>query len=192
MNKILAPILALLFSTLVIAIIPTEAEAAIYEDTLRLHIIAESDSEEDQKLKLKVRDGVLENFGEKLSASGSKEEAEAVAIRLIPEIEELCTEICLKEGFSYKATAEITYEWYDTRFYEDFTLPRGLYCSMKITLGKGEGKNWWCVMYPPLCLDMATAETSEDKYSPEENALITAGGYKIKFKLLELAADLFR
>ena len=192
MNKLLALTLALLFTTLVIAIVPTEAEAAIYDDTVRLHIIAESDSDADQELKLKIRDEVLEKFGSTLAECRSKSEAEARALGIISEIEDLCEEICLREGFDYGATAEVNYEWYDTRYYEDFALPRGYYCSLKITLGSGEGKNWWCVMYPPLCLDMASSQIYDNKYSEEENALITADGYRIKFKLLELAADLFR
>jgi len=99
------------------------------------------------------------------------------------------------------AVAELCNEWYDTRVYEEFTLPKGEYLSFKIKLGEASGKNWWCVMFPPLCLDVATEKgsTSEkvpqtsasQSYSKEESALISNKKYNIKFKLLELFSDAF-
>ena len=191
MKKILMPTVVLLLSFMLVALIPTEAEAGIYEDTLRLHILAASDSEADQALKLKIRDGILEKYGSYLSACEEKAEAEAIARELLPEIEDFAEEICQGEGFDYSVRGEVSVEWYERREYESFTLPCGFYTSLRIMIEGGEGKNWWCVMYPPMCLDMATA-TYEDKYSDAEMGLISPSGYKIKFKLLELGAELCR
>ena len=190
MKKILSPIIMMLFAALLLSVIPTEAEAAIYEDTVRLHILAPSDSAEDQAVKLAVRDTVLKKYSSELSDLGSSEEARARLLSLLPDIEETVNEYLLLQGYAYGAKVELKEEWYGTREYSGFTLPAGLYSSLVITLGKGEGQNWWCVMYPPLCLDIATDGT--EGYTESENRLITAGGYRIKFKLLELISSLCR
>ena len=187
MKKILLPIFMILVSTLMIAIIPTEAEAAIYEDTLRLHILAPSDSTEDQALKLRIRDMVLEKYGEALGEAEDIFSAKAEISSLIHEIEADCQALITELGADYSASAELCREWYNTREYKDFTLPQGYYSSLKITLGEGKGANWWCVMYPPMCLDLSLGY---EELSPEEYKLISPSGYKIKFKLLELGSEL--
>jgi stage II sporulation protein R len=86
----------------------------------------------------------------------------------------------------------MSYEWFDTRDYGDFTLPCGYYSSLTITIGRGMGQNWWCVMYPPMCLDIALADQSDntDNYTDNENALISNGRYSVKFKVLELLSKI--
>ena len=190
MRKIIIPTIVLLFSFVIISVLPTEAEAGIYEDTLRLHILAASNSEEDQALKLEIRDRILEKYSKVLSKAESKEEAAEIAGGLLPKIEEDAALWCRELGFDYKVRAEILETWYDRRNYESFSLPCGVYTSLKIIIEDGEGQNWWCVMYPPMCLDMATGY--EDKYTDEEFRLISPSGYKIKFKLLELGSELCR
>ena len=99
-----------------------------------------------------------------------------------------------ERGYDYGCEVEIGVEWYDTREYEDFTLPKGYYTSLRVMLGEAEGKNWWCVMYPPLCLDIATEDAPDDGalgYSKEEYALITNDGYNVKFKVLEVFSEAF-
>lgn len=195
MKSIITSSIAILIATLIAAAMPTEAEARIYEDTIRLHILAASDSEEDQALKLRLRDELLKKYGERLSGARDIDSAEAALRELLPELEEDCNLWVKRWGWDYKVTAELSAEWYDTRVYEDFTLPRGTYTSLIIRIGEGEGKNWWCVMFPPLCLDMATEPMPEDdlppKYSKEESKLIAGGKYNIKFKLLELFSGAF-
>lgn len=190
MKKIVLPLIMMLLSTLMIAIIPTEAEAAIYEDTIRLHILAPSDSKEDQALKLEIRDMILEKYSASLEDSADILSAKADISALLPSIEADCrAKICeLQKEFTVKA--ELCEEWYNTREYKNFTLPQGYYTSLKITLGQGEGANWWCVMYPPMCLELATGY--ENEYTNEEYRLISPSGYRIKFKLLELASELAR
>ncbi len=183
-------VIILLVSLMLITILPTEAEAEIYDDTVRLHILANSDSEEDQQLKLKIRDKVLEKYSSKLAGYSSADEAKEHAAEYIEEIEEDVTAWIREAGSSYSAEVTLTEEWYDTRSYGDVTLPSGRYTSLRILIGSAEGKNWWCVMYPPLCLDIATESAPSDdayiNFTNEETRLVTSSGYNIKFKLLEL------
>ena len=175
---------ALLITTLLIAILPTECEGAIYDDTIRLHILANSDSEADQGVKLTIRDRVLEKYSELLKSDGSMDEAKKNVASRLDAIESDCEGWLEELGYGYGVKATLVNEWYDTRDYEGFSLPRGYYTSLKIELGSAEGKNWWCVMYPPMCLDIATEEGQE--YTESEQALISKNGYNVKFKLLEL------
>lgn len=183
-------VIILLASLMLITVLPTEAEAKIYSDTVRLHILANSDSEEDQRLKLGIRDKVLEKYSSRLAGYSSSDEAKAHAAEYIEEIEKDVAAWIREAGYSYSAEVTLTEEWYDTRSYGEVTLPSGRYTSLRILIGKAEGKNWWCVMYPPLCLDIATENAPSDdayiNFTDEETRLVTSSGYNIKFKLLEL------
>ena len=196
MKRLFLPIFALLFASLIMAVIPTEAEAAIYEDTIRLHILAASDSDEDQALKLEIRDELLKNYGEELKFSGEAELAKEKLCELLPEIEDFLQKEVEKRGYQYSVSATIGEEWYDTRVYESFTLPKGVYTSLKVVIGGGGGKNWWCVMFPPLCLDIASESAPGDDgivdYTKEEVSLISSKKYNVKFKVLELLSDAFK
>lgn len=188
MKKLLLPTLLIMFSTLIMALLPTEAEAAIYSDTVRLHILAASDSEDDQALKLKIRDRVLEKYSELLSAGENADSALALIEYKLPEIERDCNMWLDELGYEYSAEVTLGEEWYDTRVYEDYTLPCGYYSSLRIVIGEGDGRNWWCVMYPPLCLDVATEPAGD--YTDEEYKLISPSGYNVKFKILELISSI--
>ena len=189
MKKYLPTVLCILLSALLIAAIPTDAEASIYEDTVRLHILANSDSDSDQALKLALRDEVLREYGRSLSVFDSASEAKEELQKKTKEIEDFCNDK-LKELSDEGYTAKVTFteEWYETRDYEDFSLPRGYYTSLRILIGSGDGQNWWCVMFPPLCLDAATDSPS---YTTEETLLITKK-YNVKFKLVEVISEIWR
>ena len=179
----------LLLCTLLMIILPTEAEAAIYDDTIRLHIIAPSDSTEDQSLKLRIRDVILNEYSAVFEKQGSKASAQGILSDILPQIQKRAHDEVLSAGYEYEVLVTLTEEWYPTRIYKSFSLPCGTYTSLKIVLGEGEGDNWWCVMYPPLCLDAAISEDSS--LTPEEEFLISDNGYCIKFKLLEVASGIF-
>lgn len=187
--------IGMLVVVMVLAAMPTEAESEIYEDTLRLHILANSDTDADQELKLAVRDKILTKYGDSLRLVHSIEEAKETVSSLIPEIEEDAEDWIRQLGYDYPVRATVSTEWYDTREYEDFTLPRGYYSSLRVIIGEGEGKNWWCVMYPPLCMEMATESAPADDgiidYTKEELSLIKSGSYQIKFKILEELSSVF-
>ena len=185
----------LLFLTLLIATLPTDKEGAIYGDTLRLHILANSDSAEDQGLKLEIRDRLLEKYGEELKSLDTKD----AAVRRLGDIkEDIRRDVdawVAEAGYDYTSTVSLDTEWYDRREYGDYALPEGYYTSLKVELGDAEGQNWWCVMYPPICLDIATesapAEDALSEYTKEEERLIGNGRYTVKFKLLELTSEIF-
>lgn len=191
----LGTIIMILAVVLIVAAVPTEKEGAIYDDTVRLHILARSDSTEDQSLKLKVRDRLLEKYGEKLESAESTDEAEARISAMAEEIKRDVDGWIAEEGYDYESRVSLGTEWYERREYGDIALPEGYYTSLKIELGEGEGQNWWCVMYPPHCLDIATEGAPADDaiagFTDEENALIGRGRYTVKFKLLELASEVF-
>jgi stage II sporulation protein R len=172
---------------MIIAILPTEAEAKIYEDTVRLHILAPSDKKEDQELKFALRDAILENFSDELSGFENSSIAKEELSKKLSKIDSFSNEFVKNQGYDYAVSVSLTNEWYDTRVYEEFTLPCGYYSSLRVIIGEGEGQNWWCVLYPPICLDFATGVG----YNPSEEALIM-GKYDVKFKILELLSELCR
>ncbi len=188
MKGFLEGITVILLATVILAMLPTEAEGKIYEDTVRLHILAHSDAEEDQKVKIYIRDSLLSTYGEMLSGYESAEAAAEAMEEILPRMEEDACRLLCEEGFSYGAQVTLSEEWYERREYANATYPAGEYTSLRVILGDGAGKNWWCVMFPPLCLDMALGE--ELPYSEAEKTLI-GGKYKCKLKCLELAARLW-
>ena len=180
--------------TALVTIMPTEKEGEIYSDTIRLHILASSDSAEDQKIKLYIRDYILDMGFLDADDPETKEDAEIRLKTGIPDAEAAINEELKSMGVNYTASITLGEEWYDTREYEDFTLPKGYYTSYRVVLGKGDGQNWWCVMYPPICKGLATDNSPDDgvHYSDEEYKLISAGKYNIKFKILEALSSRFK
>ena len=185
--------LVCLFTALV-TVMPTEKEGEIYSDTIRLHILASSDSEEDQSIKLQVRDFILDSVFLDASSPENRIDAEEKLRKAIPDAEEAINVELQAMGVDYRASITIGEEWYDTREYEGFTLPKGYYTSYRVVLGEGGGKNWWCVMYPPICKGLATDNLRDDavNYSDEEYRLISSGKYNIKFKILEALSSRFK
>ena len=163
------------------------ASAQIKTDTLRLHIIANSDSDFDQKLKLKVRDRVLEYTGELFAEVSGKTEAEALAEYSSDEIKNIAEEVIAENGADYSVSVEITNMWFETRSYDGFTLPAGDYDAVRIIIGAGEGHNWWCVMYPPLCIPGAENALEKDGSKAK---FVTGDGCEIRFALLEWLENL--
>ena len=161
------------------------ASAQIKTDTLRLHIIANSDSDFDQKLKLKVRDRVLEYTGELFAEVSGKTEAEALAEYSSDEIKNIAEEVIAENGADYSVSVEITNMWFETRSYDGFTLPAGDYDAVRIIIGAGEGHNWWCVMYPSVCISGCTDDFDEIM-NDEEKEMLTSSKFVPKFKIIEL------
>ncbi len=149
---------------------------------LRLHILANSDSEEDQALKLAVRDRILELDYSLFDSAHSVPEAKAAAEAQLEQIEAEAKEEIRRQGYDYPVRAEVGKMYFPTREYEGFTLPAGEYEALRLTIGSGEGKNWWCVLYPPLCLPAAeSGETLDSILTPEQRELVE-GGEKIQVK----------
>lgn len=163
----------------------------VCSEVLRLHIPANSDSEEDQAIKLRLRDYVLSEFSGELGECGNLEEAEEKARELLPEIERKSTEFLEENGFFYGAKAELVTMDFTTREYDRLILPAGKYRAIRITLGSGEGHNWWCVIFPQLCLP-AACEIPENENA--EEVLASFGkpqGITLKFAIFEWFQGLF-
>ena len=150
---------------------------------LRLHILANSDSETDQRLKLKVRDKILEVTSAELDKAGNIDEALKIAGADIESITGAAAKVIADEGFDYPVSAAIEENYFDNREYDDFTLPAGVYNSLTVRIGKAEGQNWWCVVFPGICLPAAKKSTLEKAVSKSSAAVAkNSAKYKICFK----------
>ncbi|MCQ4022664.1 MULTISPECIES: stage II sporulation protein R [unclassified Ruminococcus] len=157
----------------------------ISDKVLRLHILANSDSEADQQLKLKLRDRLLENSQELLGQPLSKNDAIFCAQSKIGDIEKFCNTEFQRMGSGYKAHCEVINMYFNTRTYGSSTMPAGFYDALRITIGKGEGRNWWCVLFPPICLSGAVEE-QEVFSADDENILNNEQEYEFQFKVVEV------
>lgn len=161
------------------------------EELLRLHVVAASDSEGDQAVKLRVRDAVIESMSEDLAKIGDIDQARAYIEENLPKIQQTANEVLKALGYDETAVATLKEEVFDTRYYDTFTLPAGVYDALRITIGEGEGKNWWCVVFPTLCVP-ATSDGFEDVaagagFSDSLTAALEGeNGYEIRFYLLDL------
>jgi len=122
------------------------------EELIRLHVVANSDSQDDQAIKLRVRDAVTEYLQTAMADIGDMEEAKAYLQENLPKIQTLANRVLEKAGVEPDAVVTLAKEAFDTRYYDTFQLPAGVYESLRIVIGEGEGKNWWCVVFPSLCL----------------------------------------
>jgi len=186
---------SILISAVILSVLPVHGESAIYDDVLRLHVIAESDSDEDQALKLKVRDAVLECVSAEVENCGSFLEAYA-AVEAMTDAIAASAEQCVSEnGGDCSVKVVLGREAYPRRDYGSACLPAGVYPSLRVVLGEGEGKNWWCVLFPTVCLRFAGADREEyvaAGFTPEEYRIITgeSGRVKVKFRVLEIMSEL--
>lgn len=167
----------------------------ISDKVVRLHVVANSDSEEDQALKLRVRDAILARTTALLEASEDRSTAEGLIRGQLLELEEIAAREIAAAGYDYTVEAQLTEMDFPTKEYESFTLPAGNYLALRVTIGEGKGQNWWCVVFPPLCTAAAAevpASALAAGFSEEEVELITEEdqGYVLKFKTLEWLAEL--
>lgn len=149
-----------LLMTVCSAALPVNGEVGLYNKLIRLHVLANSDSEEDQALKLKVRDAVLDYTNNVITDCGDVETAKETIEKNKEEIEAVCAAVIKDEGFDYPVTVMLGYEKYPEKTYNSFTLPSGDYYSVRVMIGEAEGHNWWCVLFPPLCVGAAKDERS--------------------------------
>ena len=181
----------LLAATLIFAL-PVAGEESVFDDTLRLHVLAASDSTEDQTAKLIVRDAVLERYGAAFNQSASKETAVAYVSENLASIKEHLESTLAKEGLSYEVSVALSETWFDTRTYDAITLPCGVYTALTVTLGEGRGQNFFCMLYPALCTAPALGDklsVAEDGYDDGAYRLVT-GNYAIRFRTLEILSAL--
>lgn len=166
------------------------AQSQLAERVVRLHVLANSDGQEDQALKLLVRDRVLARATELLTQAKDRTEAEALLRAELPELEALAVRELQANGCAYPVTAELADTEFPTREYDSFTLPAGEYLALRVVIGEGAGRNWWCVVFPPLCTaasaDVPAAALAAG-LTEDQVGLITEEdrGYVLKFKAVE-------
>ena len=156
------------------------------QNVLRLHIIANSDSEADQELKLKIRDAILSETGSLFANSQSLEEANLKTEQHLKNFEEIANRVINESGFGYDATVSLGECFFETRHYENFTLPAGNYRSLIINLGESKGKNWWCVIYPTVCLPAASGDLRDTVNNKSAHIAEHSERYIIRFKIVEI------
>lgn len=177
--------------TVFLYLVSFAADGSVYNDVIRMHVIANSDSEVDQSIKMEVRDMVLEKYGTELSGYTDRDLALTAAQSMLSSIEnDVNTYLSTRSAYTCSVSIEESY--FPTKEYGDYSLPRGNYTALCIRLGKAEGQNFWCVLYPPLCLGASSAEgeelfvecgLSEDEYELMRGEKPI---YKLKFRILEL------
>ncbi len=164
-----------------------ETSERISDDVFRLHILANSDSKEDQQLKLKVRDAVLAESQSLFLGCSSLNEIIGVCRKNLDFFAETARKCILENGYDYDVNVFVDREYFNTREYESITLPSGIYNALKIEIGEAKGKNWWCVMFPAICLSAVSESEINDVLDDEEIKLINSDNkYEIRFKIVEI------
>ena len=157
MKKIISVVLSLMIS----AIFLTGCVSGKVDDPLRLHVIANSDSREDQRVKLEVRDEILEYTANSADDFTSKEAVKKYVQENTQELEQITDNLLKEEGFDYTSHIEVGNFYFPDKTYGDVTYEAGYYDGVKVVLGDGEGQNWWCVIFPPLCLISVSDENQD-------------------------------
>ena len=175
-------------------------QKGIADEVIRLHVLANSDEDYDQQLKIKVEDGIVKMLENELHNSMSKDETRIILLQNLDKIEDKAKKIIEENGYNYNVSAKITFDDFPTKQYGDVVLPAGEYEALKVEIGEAKGKNWWCVMFPPLCfVDASVKEVpKEDKdmlksvLTDTEYDIVTKADnendipIKIKFKIVEM------
>ncbi|WP_027623648.1 stage II sporulation protein R [Clostridium lundense] len=180
---------------------------------IRFHVIANSDMVYDQKLKLEVKDSILQYISPKLQKSKSIDESRKIIKNNDRAIKEIANKIIKKNGYDYSVNTTLSYENFPVKTYGNVSLPQGKYEAYRIIIGKGEGQNWWCVMFPPLCfIDITKGQIAYNETEKEMKSVLTENEYKaidnriendkvnynkdkkikMKFKILEIAENIFK
>ena len=164
----------------------------IRSDVLRLHVIANSDSSVDQNLKIRLRDFLLEEGKSIFDGSVNVENAVKKIEPQIPALEKSAKEFIQTSGFDYDVKISLSREYFTTRTYETVTLPAGRYLALRVVIGAGEGHNWWCVMFPPMCVPAADKKNEiENVFTEDEIKLVESSPkYEIRFKVVEICEEI--
>ena len=166
----------------------------ISDKILRLHVIANSDELADQELKIQVRDRILREGAAGFSGQTDKAAVAREVEQRIPELTRAAQDEIQKQGYDYPVTLQMEKTHFDTRVYNDVTLPAGVYDALRVVIGTGEGQNWWCVMFPPMCLPAAEETQALSDVLTEGELQTVEGGkkFEIRFKTLEVYEEFLR
>lgn len=181
-------VVAILFSICSFA----KTSEEIRSDVLRLHVIANSDTSVDQNLKLRLRDYIIQEGKDIFNGSVNVENAVKKIEPVLPELEKSAKAFVNQAGFDYDVKISLSNEYFTTRTYETVTLPAGKYLALRVVIGSGEGHNWWCVMFPPMCVPAADKKDEiENVFSEKEIKLVESKPkYEPRFKVVEIYEQL--
>ena len=195
MKKIVSLLVCLSVIFLIVGVLPIHGEQEIYDSVIRLHVVANSDSEEDQELKLCVRDEIIDYVSSISSDCQSREQAQQIISENLDSIQKYASDTVTQYGYDYPVSVRLSYEEYPTKSYTSLCFPSGEYLSLQVLIGEAQGQNWWCVLFPPLCLDAASKpQSNEDAFvsvglNPDQYKIITetkTPTYEARFKILEI------
>ena len=192
-DKLIRSIAAALILSLMVSICGFSGECnEIRQRVLRLHVLANSDSKEDQELKLKVRDRVVEVAAGLFDTARNESEALKLAEESLDSIEAAAQQCVYDEGYTYRVNAELVDMYFTTRRYDTVTLPAGVYDALRVTIGEGKGQNWWCVVFPPMCVFAATdASELSDVLEPGQEKIVTKPQkYEFRLKVVEIFEEI--
>lgn len=180
---------------IIMPFLPIRGEGDIYKNTLRLHVLANSDSTRDQELKLLVRDALVKKADEITAKCTDIESAKQVYSDNLEVLKKTAEDVLKDEGCELPVSLTLGEEYYPERRYGDIRLPSGRYSSLKVNIGESEGQNWWCVLFPPLCVEAAEAEEElvATGFTPNQIKVLTDSEtpkYVIRFRILEWAEDI--
>ncbi|MBE6817986.1 MAG: stage II sporulation protein R [Ruminococcaceae bacterium] len=158
----------------------------VRQDVLRLHILANSDSKQDQELKYKVRDAVLHEHSGIFKSANTVEQAKLKANENLEAMRKTAVRTLRQNGCDKAVTVKLEKAFFQTRYYRDFTLPAGEYEAVRIVIGDGEGHNWWCVMFPQMCLAASTAAAAKNLSDEEKQLIFSDPQFEVRFKCVEM------
>ena len=173
-----------------------QEQKELADSVIRFHVIANSDSREDQALKLAVRDRVLEEAESLYPEGATLAQAQAALVGHLNTLSAAGRAVVEEQGYDYPVTAVLEDCWFPTKEYEGFALPAGNYTALRVTIGEGKGQNWWCVAFPPLCLGAASETVDQaleaGHFTSDQGALVKGDGesYVLKFKAMELLGEI--
>ncbi len=172
MKKWMAALLIGIVTTLCVSSHFSTIETALADSVLRLHVIANSDSDEDQALKLKVRDAIIREASDLFLENTDVAQAKETILEHLPEIERIAKEELAANGCDDAVSVSLGKSEFPTKAYKNLTLPAGTYDALKVEIGEAKGQNWWCVMFPPLCfVDTASPKMDDESLSELKNTL---------------------
>ena len=201
MKKFFYLIFTVFLAIMVIGLLPVSGESELYEKVLRLHVIANSDSEADQALKLSVRDEILDEVSVIVADCKTFEEAESTLSKKenLDRLTKIAEATVADAGYDYNVSISLSREKYPRKKYESLCFPSGKYSSLRVQIGDAVGKNWWCVLFPELCLSASSGASNEDRFisagfTPDQYKIVTESDsprYEVKFKILEIIEETF-
>ena len=199
-NFMILSILFILFFAITAYSYATNISVGLSEDIFRLHILANSDSDEDQALKLKVRDAVLAHMKTLTKNTSDKQSVIEMSKTHIADFKKIAEKVIQENGYQYNVNIEIGNFYFPTKYYGNISLPAGNYDALKIEIGEAKGQNWWCSLFPPLCfvsissgiVDKEGEEYLKENLSEEEFAIISSSSSEVefKFKIIEMINEL--